>query len=188
MCKCPKMEKSVCLKKKKKRNQLINKIKWTYGRTCRSRSGSPSWSSGTRGPSPCPPRSRCPRGWWRTPPRRWAWTWPCTAEREPPFTRQNPPTISTFTRPGVPWEAPTYHWVEGRHQAGEDLLPGRRHRHLEFSSGVGPDAVACQLPHLGHASVGAGTHSQPQQQQPQQQQSTAQKPMPGLFLCVHICN
>lgn len=79
----------------------MNRWNETYGRTCRSRSGSPFWSSGRRGPSLCPPQSRCPRGWWRTPPRRWAWTWPCTAERQPPFTRQkNPPTISTITAPG----------------------------------------------------------------------------------------
>lgn len=44
----------------------------THGRTCRSQSGFLSWSWGTLGLSLCPPRSRCPRGWWRTPPPHWA--------------------------------------------------------------------------------------------------------------------
>lgn len=51
----------------------------TYGRTCRSLSGFPSWSWGTLGPFLCRRRSRCPRVWWRTPPQHSAWTSPCTA-------------------------------------------------------------------------------------------------------------
>lgn len=51
----------------------------TYGRTCRSLSGFPSWSWGTLGPFLCRRRSRCPRVWWRTPPQRSVWTSPCTA-------------------------------------------------------------------------------------------------------------
>lgn len=50
----------------------------------------------------------------------------------------------------------TYHWVEGRHQAGEDLLSGWHQRDLWLAAGVRPDAVACQLPDLSHASAGTG--------------------------------
>lgn len=48
----------------------------------------------------------------------------------------------------------SYHRVQRRHQAGEDLLPGGHQRDLQLASGVGPDAVTCQFPHLSHASAG----------------------------------
>lgn len=48
----------------------------------------------------------------------------------------------------------TYHWVQRRHQAGEDFLSGRHQRDLRLATGVGPDAITCQLPHLSHASAG----------------------------------
>ena len=72
----------------------------------------------------------------------------------------------------------TYHRVQGRHQAGEDLLSGR---HQRLAPGARPDAVACQLPHLSHASAGdRGT-------QLRQMTTVRCRQNPACVMFVHSC-